>query len=252
MSLISRIVDITASRCGNSAARDVRLGLGYSAVKLDDGRTGVAYTFRDRLTGGCTVFEGKRPLAGKSASDLLNLLLHGHELERAIGLATVNALCNILPPEGLPGDVLEAIELLPSDHVGMVGFFAPLIPTLRKRVRNLTIFEEKADESGGLLPATEAVERLQQCDIALITSTAIINHTIDGLLEAASHCRQTVLLGSSTPLVPEAFKGTPVTFLSGITVTDSDGILQVVSEGGGTRLFRPFVTKWNFPVRRQL
>jgi hypothetical protein len=40
---------------------DVRIGLGYIAVKLADDRTGVAYTFRDQAQGGCSVFHGLRP-----------------------------------------------------------------------------------------------------------------------------------------------------------------------------------------------
>ena len=85
--------------------------------------------------------------------------------------------------------------------------------------------------------------------MALITSTTIINDTVDELLEAARDCRELVLLGPSTPLIAEAFEGTAVTWLSGITVDDADGLLRVVSEGGGTRFFRPFVTKWNIPLR---
>lgn len=32
---------------------DVRIGLGYTAVALDDGGAGVAYTFKDDLAAGC-------------------------------------------------------------------------------------------------------------------------------------------------------------------------------------------------------
>ena len=43
---------------------DVRIGLGYTAVQLDTGSVGLAYTFRDKAESGCSVFQGKRPLAG--------------------------------------------------------------------------------------------------------------------------------------------------------------------------------------------
>ena len=39
-----------------------------------------------------------------------------------------------------------------------------------------------------------------------------------------------------------------MTCLSGITATDADGMLRVISEGGGTRFFKPFVIKWNVPL----
>lgn len=235
--------------CSDLAVRDVRLGLGYSAVRLDDGRTGVAYTFRADLVGGCSVFQGARPLAGKPAGELLEFLESSDKIESALGLATANAVANTDQIVGIPGDVLGAVDLLPTDQVGMVGFFGPLIPALEDRVRKLLIFEEAGESGPNLLPSSEAINRLPECDIALITSTTIINGSIDNLLEAASRCRETVLLGSSTPCVPEAFRNTSVSLLSGMTVVDSPGILQVVSEGGGTRFFKPYVKKWNVRLK---
>jgi hypothetical protein len=43
-----------------------------------------------------------------------------------------------------------------------------------------------------------------------------------------------------------------VTWLSGIVVTDPDGILRVVSEGAGTAFFKPHVTKFNLSCREAL
>jgi uncharacterized protein (DUF4213/DUF364 family) len=126
-----------------------------------------------------------------------------------------------------------------------------LVAQLEDQVADLEIFEEQK----GLLPhlrhSSEAVSAIPKYDVAIITSTTIINDTIDELLEAARDCRELVMLGSSTPLITEAFESSPVTWLSGITVEDADGLLRVVSEGGGTRFFRPFVTKWNVQLRHE-
>ncbi|HUU80023.1 MAG TPA: DUF364 domain-containing protein, partial [Acidobacteriota bacterium] len=87
-----------------------------------------------------------------------------------------------------------------------------------------------------------------ECDVALITSTTIVNDTVDAMLDAARSCREVVLLGASTPLVPEVFTGTPVTVLSGVVVKRPQEIMRIVSEAGGTRLFRGHVTKVNLGV----
>jgi uncharacterized protein (DUF4213/DUF364 family) len=58
------------------------------------------------------------------------------------------------------------------------------------------------------------------------------------------------LLGPSTPLLPEAFTGTPVSWLSGIWITRAMEVLRVVSEGGGTREFSPFSRKVNIQIVR--
>ncbi|MBN1773530.1 MAG: DUF364 domain-containing protein [Deltaproteobacteria bacterium] len=235
-------------RCLEAPARaarvaDVRLGLGYTAVRLEDGRTGTAFTFRDEAPGGCSVFVGLRPLAGRPASDLVELLASTDPIEAGVGLACANALVNVDAPDLQPGDVLERLALGPEDDVGMVGCFGPLLEPVRRRARSLTIFERVTEATERLRPAAEAMVVLPRCSVALLTATSIINHTVDGLLRAAEGCREVVLLGASTPLVPEAFAGRRVTWLSGVVVVDGAGILQVVSEGGGMGQFGRRVRK---------
>jgi uncharacterized protein (DUF4213/DUF364 family) len=41
--------------------------------------------------------------------------------------------------------------------------------------------------------------------------------------------------------VPEIFRNTPVTHLGGAVVADSAGVLQIISEGGGTPSLRPYL-----------
>jgi uncharacterized protein (DUF4213/DUF364 family) len=57
-----------------------------------------------------------------------------------------------------------------------------------------------------------------------------------------------VLLGASTPLIPEVFGAVRVTMLCGVVVTAADEVLRVVSEGGGMRQFSPHVRKVTMKV----
>jgi hypothetical protein len=86
--------------------------------------------------------------------------------------------------------------------------------------------------------------------VALVTSTALITDSLDALLEAAAGRREVALLGPSTPLLPEVFAETPVTWLSGIRIESPAKVLRVVSEGGGTRAFSPYVQKVNLRLPR--
>jgi uncharacterized protein len=224
---------------------DVRIGLGYTAVLLEDGNVGVAYTFRENAGTGCSVFTGRRPLAGRTTTELLEYLASNDGVECAVGLAVANALANRRRPEQHEGDILEMLSVGFTDRVGMVGYFGPLVAPLEKRVRELVIFERNVARSRRVLPAEEALGQLPQCDVALITSTALILGDLDRLLEAAAHCREVALVGASTPLAPAVFGPRGVTLLSGITVTDGSGILQVVSEGGGMGFFGKRIRKVN-------
>ena len=56
------------------------------------------------------------------------------------------------------GDLLDVLALTKDDRVGMVGFFAPLAPVIRKRAGELLIFEENLERAEGLYPANRAQE----------------------------------------------------------------------------------------------
>lgn len=248
MRLCQRLIEFLAPQGAARIVQEVRIGLGYTAVRLDDGSIGVAYTLGRDSFHGCSAFIGIRPLAGRPVADLLPLLCSDSLIEASVGLATANALANHPRPGAVQGDVVKVLNLLSSDTVTMIGFFGPLLDALDGRVARIEVFDERREVVLGLKPSRQALTVLGNSDVALITSTSIINRTIDELLDAASRCREVVMLGPSTPLATEVFEETPVTWLSGVTVADPDGLMQVVSEAGGTRVFSRFVTKCNIPV----
>lgn len=245
MNARKNIIDTVLSDCPEQTIADVRIGLGYTAVMLDNGRVGVAYTFHRDIQGGCDVFKGKGSLIGRKAPDLVSLLSSSDKIETALALATVNALINTKNESETTGDVLEQIDFDPNDHVGMVGNFAPILGMLKKKCAKLSIFEKIDFPTGNILPEKEIPHILPDCHVAIISSTTLINGTLDNILGSTSGCRQVIMLGASTPLLPEAFTATPVTLLSGVVVMDPSKILAIVSQGGGMRAFKHCITKVN-------
>jgi uncharacterized protein (DUF4213/DUF364 family) len=235
-------------KTGDARIKDIRIGLGYTAAQLEDGSAGVAYTFRDSLGGGCSVFNGKRPLAGQPVRDMLQYLCSPISLERTVGLAAANALLNADNPALREGDILDSLDITKDDTVGMVGYFAPLIPGLQKRAQKLHIFENFPEKGENLYPADKADTMLPTCSVVLITATALINQTFEHVISLCANCRIKAVLGASTPLCPEVFKAYGITLLSGVIVIDSAGILRTVSEGGGMRFFRGLIRKVNLQV----
>lgn len=251
MRIAEKIKKATLPAAHRMKVSDVRIGLIYTAVMLQDGRTGLAFTFHQGRRANCHRLRAVCPLPGRDASDLVELLDAPEEVERAVALATVNALFNSQPVSATEGDFLHMLDIRPGEKVGMVGLFAPVLPRLREKTSSILIFEQDPDPGRGvdLLPEEDAYRLLPGCDVALLTSTSIVNQTIERLLAAACNCREVVLLGASTPLVVEAFVGTPVTLLSGVVVLDADEVLRRVSEAGGTRSFKGHVRKVNVPLR---
>lgn len=255
---------------GDTRDRTIRQAVGggrFCAVMLDDGRVGVANLCPDVCGKPSRHVLDLLPRSGTSAADALATLSSPER--SAIGLATANALANRLTGEAdesygsalwhssgrwrqvsIGSDLLDVLELRPDDHVGMVGCFSPMVDRIRQRVRLLSIFERGQRLTPDLLPEDRAAELLPQCSVALITATTLINGTIDELLAAARDCREVVLLGPSTPLVPEVFDTSSgrVTLLAGVVVTNAEVLLHTVAQGGGTRDFKTSVAKVNVRV----
>ena len=243
--LIARLEKRAATR----TVREVRVGLGYTAVLLDDGNCGLAFTFSKDVEIGCTALDQAGTLAGRTASELAGWARSREKITAAVGWATLNALIEV-PPNAVEADVRELIQVEPDDVAGMVGYFSPLVGRFRERAAQLHIFEQQRQEDPDVHTTSEAPLLLPRCDVVVISATTLINHTLDDLLTHVNKARQRVILGPSTPMIPEIFQKHGVTLLSGMQVVDPEYILRVVSEGGGTRRFGRGVRKLSIPLER--
>jgi uncharacterized protein len=223
----------------NLKVADVRIGLGYTSVRLDNGNIGLAWTARNR-SGGCTHEPSAGTLGGSPALVLLeNLIATKSALSRSIALATANALAAGMPrPQTTSVEVLELANIQASDHVVMVGFFGPLIPRLRQIGCRLDILELNREKPGTLSP-DDGQAPLAACSVAIITATAIVTGTIDELLGGLGRPRAAIILGPSSFMRPEVFSGTPVTHIAGVRIRNASAVEKIVSEGGGTRILKP-------------
>lgn len=235
-------------KANNRTIKDVRIGLCYTAVLLDNGATGVAYTFHHDVPPGCGGFREEKPVVGRKADDIIQYITSTDLIERTVGIATANALINEEVKGLIEADTLEILGPEKEDIVGMVGFFGPLVPQLKTKVKELFIFEKVTERSKEVYPEIKAFDILPTCTIAIITSTTLINQTLEKLLEASRNCNKVALVGASTPLSHELFSPLGVNVLSGVIITNPQAILQVVSEGRGMRFFKGKIKKVNIVV----
>ncbi|NPB09407.1 MAG: DUF364 domain-containing protein [Thermodesulfobacteria bacterium] len=243
MNLYERLLEKAASRGRGRLVADVRIGLGYTAVQLDDGAVGLAYTILEEKKS-CNLLEPEVKFAGRPADLVSRYFLSPNLIEAGVGLATINAILNRPRPDLLPGDPLSFLSLEPEDRVAMVGYFEPLVHRLAGKVAEFWVFERTEGRYAHALSEAEMADYLPQATVAIVTSVTLINKTLEEILNLLTNAREVVLLGPSTPLVPEAFLGYPLTQLSGLLVKDP-AILTAVSEAKGARSFGPWVEKVN-------
>lgn len=237
----SRLYEHLSVGGNNLLVEEVRIGLGYVGVMLEGNRMGLAAVLRHELTPGCSVFDEAGVLAGSKASALLKRLVDGkNPLEKALGLATANAIIHPAATTEEEQDTIELINLMSTDKVTMIGLFRPLVPRIKETGAALSIIERNA----ALMEVADQKVRekvLKECTVAIITATSILNNTVEEVLNGLGSPRHVVVLGPSTPMCGEVFKGTPVNHLGGSALLDTGKIMQIISEGGGTPALRPYL-----------
>jgi len=236
-----KIIDFIKPFCEGIHIADMRIGLGYTSVRLDNGNSGLAWT-ASNPSESCTHEAKAGTLAGRPAAELLEMLsIFQKPLSRSIGLATANAIVAGLPrPESTKEEMLDIINIQPGDHVVMVGFFGPIMPALRKIGCRLDVLELLTDRPG-TMSSEEGREPLAACSVAIITGTSIVMATLDGLLAGLRNPRAAIILGPSSFMHPEVFAGTPVTHIAGAWVRNPTAVEKIVSEGGGTMILRQYL-----------
>lgn len=246
--VIDELIEQAKNRSRGRKVKDVRAGLGYTCVMLEDSACGLAYTFRNAMGHCCGVIPDAGTLVGRDSGELISWAKEGHMLKSAIGLATINAILNN-PSAAFPsGNVIQAFDVKPSETFGMIGEFSPILFRVKEMTGNIYVFEQEVVEGDGLYPSSQIPELLPSCNVVVITATSIINHSIDGILPYCKNARQVCITGPSTPICPEVFQKYNVTMLAGSVVEKPDLVLQFVSQGGGTMNMKPAIRHVLVPV----
>ena len=168
-------------------------------------------------------------LIGKKLGTIASQVHSHNPLEISLAVAAMNAYLNrsnVLTEDINGLDIFSA----PGRKIAVVGRF----PGLEDRGFEPLVIELDAQE--GEYPAEKSEEVIDQCDHVIITSSAIVNHTIDDLLGFAKN-KKVALVGPGTPLTPALFKH-GINVLSGMIVTDPDLAFRVVEEGGAVQALK--------------
>jgi len=240
---------VMAGEClaAEAVVTDIRVGLGYTAVQVDERDVGLAYTFRSEAGHTCTALKMAGDLTGRPAAELIGWMAQEDVIATSLALATFNAVCQKEIGETAGGDFLALIHLGPGDSVGMVGFFAPLIRVIRDTGCSLSIFERNLSRGKDLFSPDEIPDRLPGCSVVILSATTLINHTFETIIPYAARAREVILLGPSTPLSPEIMGGYGITRLAGMKIVAPEKVLRIVSEGGGTQRLGGAVKKVVIP-----
>jgi uncharacterized protein (DUF4213/DUF364 family) len=168
----------------------------------------------------------------KSARELAEFAYSTQPLEAAIGVAAINSLLDVDESVAVQVNASEVLTSLGrGKNVALIGHF-PFIQQLRQSAKNLWVIEQHPTDDE--YPAESASDLLPQADMVAITGSALVNHTLDGLLALCKPSSTVMVLGPSTPLSPILFDH-GITIISGTRVIDEAAVLRTVGQGASFR-----------------
>lgn len=218
----------------------------FGAIELDSGAMGLSFILLGDAARRIGSWRGAH--RGADALALAREWLGADAARRTIGYATAAALsrdlldaAGIVPPDAR--DSIGGLDPRPGEHIGMVGYFPPLMKAITASGARLTVVELRAD----LVAAHPEVEitldpaALRDCDRVLSTSTVLLNDTFDTILDHCAHAREIVVIGPGAGVLPDALFARGVTAIGGSWVEDRAGLVAALAAaapwGGSTRKF---------------
>ncbi len=206
--------------------RELHVGAHWTAVCSR--RCGMAATFLGDSPHGLQRVRDVGNLHKKSAQELAEWLRSDNQLETAIALAAYNSLVNVDEHQVVDLNAFDFLEQRGAGKkIAMIGHF-PHVERLSGIASKLWVLEKRPQP--GDYPAEAAGELIPQADIVAITSSTLINHTLEGLLQLCPPQALVMLLGPSTPLIPLFFER-GVDYLSGTLVVDEAAALIAIQQG---------------------
>ncbi|MEW8268207.1 MAG: DUF364 domain-containing protein [Candidatus Thiodiazotropha sp.] len=205
----------------------------FAAVCLGDGSMGFFYTLLDdtmqRLHHEieADAWRGRAPI---------RLALHYGEhdpLARSMGLGAINAITQSLfrradyTPDRQTNSMAK-MAFAQADHVGMVGFFPPLVERLRERGVRLSVLEKRAEflQQGDRFRVTLDPRVLAECNKILCTAATLLNDSLDEILAHCGHAQRVAVIGPTAGCLPDPLFNRGVDAVGGSRVAAAERLKQ--------------------------
>lgn len=224
----------------------VCISLCYTGVMLDNGYVGLCSTPTEDI--GHPHLARKLDFHGSDALEVARLANSFNMIERAVGVAAINALSQyLMDSEGydrqLGVDILNALDLRGNDNVAVVGYMRPLVEKLKGVAREVHVFERNPQLRGDALPDTFVESILPKKDVVIISGSSLVNGTLDRLLDLSKGARSVAVAGPTASTLPEPLFKRGAKILAGVRAKGHE-VLDAVAEAKPFAAFKKLVEKY--------
>ncbi|MBN1801838.1 MAG: DUF364 domain-containing protein [Candidatus Lokiarchaeota archaeon] len=233
--------------------REVLIGRKFMAVLLEN-YLGACYGPRTSFPT-CNIFDKPGELDEISVIELIEYINSDDLIERAIGIASLNALSQYFIDENKEKynyysnfNLLSFLPILPESRVGMVGLIGPFINYLNERVTELIVIEDNP-----LIPQGKTkqgffvyrdLDALEDVDILIITGSTVIEHSIEKPLNIAKSANFKVVIGPTSSWIPDVAFALGFNAVCGMKFYEPEKAFRIIMQGGGTQYFSKYADKY--------
>jgi len=248
---VAALEDKLGGQLDGLAVSDLVIGVFFTGVVLETGHAGVAATPVREIPEAvcCPRSLARMPeagsLRGKPVRELLPFAFDRNVLKRAIGVAMLNAVSHLLEDKGgaegyvvtVGRDALDEMPIRKATKVVLVGAFEPYIRRLHQLEADFCVVEKspetlrEADRTRYRSPEA-ARDAFTGAEVAILTGSALVNHTMDGLLGAVRKPCRVAVAGPTASLFPLPLFKRGVEVVGGIRIADPTLLVRILAEGG--------------------
>jgi uncharacterized protein (DUF4213/DUF364 family) len=207
----------------------------FMALRLHDNSVGISYVL---VPEDCrTSYERLRTVkpGSRSPADLAARFGSSEPIEHMLAMAALNAMCShVMRSKNMrldsATDSLGLLDIQAGDHVGMVGFFRPLIKRIEACGARLTVIEldDSYQQRFPDIHVTLDTAELRHCNKILCTSTTVYNNTLDAIL---NHCQKDAfvsVIGPTAGFFPDPLFDRGVDVVGGTLIHDGGLFMRLL------------------------
>lgn len=182
----------------------------FAAIILEDNSAGIFYIALTNEIKRAILNLDSDDFRGKSPSELAKDFTSDDLYKRCLAMGSINAISqfffrNVNFSFDYTTDSLGLLNINATDVVGMVGFFPPLVHHIEQMGNRLIIIEKKEhlikQEKNWMVSLDPA--NLDECNKILITSTTVLNESIDDILKHCAKAERMSMIGPTTGFLPD-------------------------------------------------
>jgi uncharacterized protein (DUF4213/DUF364 family) len=210
----------------------------FGAVVLEDGSVGVMYILMDETLPQLQQYVESLQCQGSNPMLLARFFTSTDPVKITLALGALNAIGQyILKNSGYQldytTDSLALFHPQSNDAIGMVGYFPPLVKSIREAHVPLTVIELKEElvrQEPGLLVTLDTSE-LRRCTKVLCTSTVLLNDSLDDILLYCQEAERVAIIGPTAGFLPDPLFERGVDTIGGTVIHDAELFLQLCQKG---------------------